>query len=81
MELLTASEKRATGLLGQVHHLFVNEICGNHIIARDLDIKEFTDHIHILQNMIMCQAAARAYPDEFRLAGEVLAPTERGSAV
>ncbi len=38
------------------------------------DWVEATIHIHALQNMILSQAAARAYPDKFRLLGEKLQP-------
>lgn len=38
--------------------------------TRDTDIAEALLHIHALQNMVLAQAAAREYPDDFRLLGE-----------
>lgn len=40
------------------------------------DWVEATVHIHAIQNMVLSQAAARAYPDTFRLLGEKLQPKE-----
>lgn len=40
--------------------------------TRQQDSREMVDKIHGLQHMIMAQAAARAYPDEFRLLGSVV---------
>lgn len=36
------------------------------------DWSEFTTHLHAIQHMIMSQAAARSYPDRFRLLGRGL---------
>jgi hypothetical protein len=38
------------------------------------DWVEATVHIHAIQNMILSQAASRAYPDLYRLLGEKLPP-------
>lgn len=38
-------------------------------VSRDSDLKEAMFHIHGLQRMIMSQAAARAYPSDYRLLG------------
>ncbi len=40
--------------------------------TRPEDLTEAMIHIHALQNLVMAQAAARAYPDRYRLAGESL---------
>ncbi len=45
--------------------------------TREEDLAELTATIHIIQRTVMAQAAARAYPGEFRLLGEVI-PSERG---
>jgi chaperonin GroEL (HSP60 family) len=34
------------------------------------DINEAVHHLHAIQRMILAQAAARAYPDRYRLLGE-----------
>jgi hypothetical protein len=36
------------------------------------DLGEVIAHIHALQHFVMAQAAARCYPDRYRLAGELL---------
>ena len=44
--------------------------------TRAADLGEVVIHIHALQLFVMAQAAARCYPDLYRLAGESLsAPT------
>lgn len=40
------------------------------------DHAEFVRHIHAIQHMIMAQAAARAYPGEYRLLGAGFSETE-----
>lgn len=41
--------------------------------TRDADLNELIVHIHAIQHTIMGQAAARAYPEQFRLLGLTLA--------
>lgn len=43
------------------------------------DWLEATIHIHAIQNMILSQAAARAYPDTLRLLGQKLEPKSDAS--
>lgn len=38
--------------------------------SRQADLIEFCNHIHNIQNMILAQAAAREYPDLYRLMGD-----------
>jgi hypothetical protein len=38
--------------------------------TRAHDINELVGHIHAIQNAVMSQAAARAYPGRFRLLGQ-----------
>jgi hypothetical protein len=40
--------------------------------TRTEDLAELTAAIHVIQRTVMAQAAARAYPGEFRLLGEVI---------
>lgn len=67
MELLTTDERKALELTGQLA-----EAC-KRIIAHGQsgvhDWNEMAMRIHAVQHMIMAQAAARAYPTEFRLLG------------
>jgi hypothetical protein len=51
----------------------VREIIGEGPNAYN-DWLEATVHIHAIQNMILSQAAARAYPDTLRLLGQKLEP-------
>ena len=44
--------------------------------TRGADLGEVVIHVHALQHFVMAQAAARAYPDIYRLAGETLAATD-----
>jgi hypothetical protein len=37
--------------------------------TRQVDMAELMSHVHVLQAAILAQAAARAYPDRFRLLG------------
>jgi hypothetical protein len=36
------------------------------------DLREVANHIHALQDKVLAQAAARAYPDRYRLMGRVV---------
>lgn len=69
-DLLTAAEVDVVMTLGRVW----NEMCTivGHGPTRDADLSEIVAHIHTLQRTVLGQAAARAYPDQFRLLGEVL---------
>lgn len=40
--------------------------------TRSQDLGEVIHHLHAIQHFIMAQAAARAYPHRFRLAGETI---------
>ena len=40
--------------------------------TRAADLREVVARIHALQHFVMAQAAARCYPDRYRLAGESL---------
>lgn len=65
--LLTQEEHNLLSILADVANDFV-EIIGNGP-SREGDISEMVSYIHALQNMILSQAAARAYPDLYRLMG------------
>lgn len=71
-ELLTPLERKVIQHLG----LIWNDLC--HIVGpgatREYDLDEAVVHIHALQHMVMAQAAARAYPAEFRLLGKLIDP-------
>lgn len=71
-ELLTADEHYALALSGELASI-CNKIIGDGPQAAH-DWAEMAVHIHGVQHMLMRQAAARAYPDLYRLLG---APTPR----
>lgn len=67
MELLTKEEHEAVHALASAYRL-MQDICGTDETRSD-DLREFAAIIHAGQNFILAQAAARAYPDLYRLAG------------
>lgn len=70
VDLLTEDEHYAMGLTGELADT-LGRIVGADI-TRQADIAEACSHIHVVQHMILAQAAARAYPEQYRLLGEVL---------
>lgn len=60
--LLTREERSIVADLGLMAERIVAAIG-----AEDTDVNEICGHIHVLQSRVMQQAAARAYPGEFRL--------------
>lgn len=53
--------------------------------TRDADLAELIHHVHAIQHTFMANAAARAYPDTYRLLGGTLrtcptAPADGGQA-
>ncbi len=74
-ELLTGDEREAVRQAGLLHQLISKRIIA-HGPARDEDITELTTAIHVIQRMVMGQAAARAYPGRYRLLGQVVPITE-----
>lgn len=72
MGLLTEQEHAAIDAAGALW----NQLCSiaGHGPTRALDLDELAAHIHAIQRAVMKQAAARAYPDRYRLLGEALPP-------
>lgn len=68
-DALSEAEWLAMQLISTVHELMVDKIIGNGP-ARWGDVSEVTSAVHVIQHMIQSQAAARVYPDAFRLLGE-----------
>lgn len=69
-DLLTANEHRAVALAADLWNLLAT-IVGNGP-SRNGDLSELAHHIHGIQRAVLKQAAARAYPDLYRLLGETL---------
>ena len=67
-ELLTDAEHRAMDLTVDLWNLIAREIVG-HGPARAGDLAEMCSDVHGIQERILAQAAARAYPDRYRLLG------------
>jgi hypothetical protein len=71
-ELLTDEEREAVRLAGMLYTLIAD-----HVTAagpnRESDLAEVRALVHGIQYRVMANAAARAYPGEFRLLGAVLA--------
>jgi hypothetical protein len=71
---LTESEIRAIDLAAELWNLMVRDVMARGL-GRNGDASELAAHIHGIQQMVMSNAAARAYPSRFRLiGGERLAP-------
>jgi len=66
-ELLTDRDHEMIRQLGQMYMDF-KHILGPGVVAKG-DLGEVARHIHALQHMVMAQAAARAYPDKYRMLG------------
>jgi hypothetical protein len=74
---LTTAEVRAIDLTAELWNLMVRDIIGPGS-ARSGDISELAHHVHAVQQMIMSQAAARAYPGLLRpLGGDAVARVAR----
>lgn len=67
-ELLTEPERRALQLSADLWDVLVG-VVGNGPI-RDGDLGELRSAIHLVQRYVMSNAAARAYPGQYRALGE-----------
>jgi hypothetical protein len=70
MNLLTELEEATVTKLGNIAGDF-SEIIGTGLTRKE-DYREVVFLIHQLQNIIMAQAAGRAYPAKYRLLGEII---------
>lgn len=68
---LTESERKAVRDAGLLFQLLANDIVGDGP-TREADLAELTAAIHVIQRAVMSQAAARAYPGQYRPLGEVI---------
>lgn len=74
MPSLTEAEHRVVALLAEAYTLYAQEVVAVGP-TRSHDLGEFGARTHDLQHAVMAQAAARAYPDLYRLAGGTLQRT------
>lgn len=70
MDTLTDLERELVTDIGKCYSKFlkVMEANGDYLLDRD----EIIHHIHILQRYVLSNAAARAYPGEYRAIGSSL---------
>ena len=66
--LLTPAEHAALDITRMLAASMATIVADNSPFTR-ADWAEFSTHLHAIQHMIMAQAAARAYPDKYRLLG------------
>jgi hypothetical protein len=69
-DLLTADELAAVDLAARLAEA-LGRVVGDGP-TRKADLNELLVHVHAIQNAVLAQAAARAYPDRFRLLGQVV---------
>lgn len=65
-DALTPAEHKALELTAGLWNHIIQEVMGDDGLN---DSRELALHIHNIQHMIMAQAAARAYPEKYRLLG------------
>ncbi len=70
-DLMTADEHAAMDLLVSLVRV-LRKITGDNGYNSDNDRAEWVYKIHDLQSLVMSQAAARAYPERYRLLGATL---------
>jgi len=69
-DLLTDAERKAVRLAGELWGALCQVV--DFGPTRDADLHELIVHVHAIQHAIMSNAAARAYPDEFRRLGSTI---------
>jgi len=65
--LLTTVEHKVIELVGLLPGLLERVVDVGP--SRRADLAEVIAHVHAIQNAVLAQAAARAYPDRYRLLG------------
>jgi len=68
--LLTPDEMEAMRLSAELANMIARVVTWGP--TRDADLAEIFVHLHAVQHAVLAQAAARAYPNDFRLLGEIL---------
>jgi hypothetical protein len=67
--MLTDAEHKAMDLVAELTRAIAGVIGDGGYQAAN-DMREVVLHVHAIQNMILSQSAARAYPDRYRLLGQ-----------
>jgi DNA-binding XRE family transcriptional regulator len=74
--LLTADEREAVRRAGLLYTFIAERVVADGATRND-DLAEVRAAVHLIQRTVLAQAAARAYPEEFRLLGKVLTGRNR----
>lgn len=69
-ELMTAKEHEAMAVTAHLWNLLTGIVGFGE--TRSGDLNELVVHLHAIQRAIMAQAAARAYPESYRLLGRTI---------
>lgn len=75
VELLTGAEHRFMALTAELWNLLAREIVEDGP-SREGDLEEMAGHFHTIQERILAQAGARAYPGLYRVLGGSIAGSE-----
>lgn len=70
--MLTYQEHQAVTVAGNLYTMLLDVVANG--LTREQDLQELRGHIHAIQHAIMAQAAAREYPDMYRLLGKIITP-------
>lgn len=70
-DLMTEAEHKAMKMTADLFDHTAQNVIGGNESARSGDLQELALYIHNIQRMIMSQAAGRAFPDQYRLLGEM----------
>ena len=73
-DFLTSHEHQAISDAGHLYTLIATSIIA-HGSTREDDLAEIRAAIHVIQHAVMAQAAARLYPERYRLLGDVIPGT------
>lgn len=66
--MLTDAEHRALALTEDLYEALTSVVSRGP--GRAADLASLATHVHAIQALVMAQAAARAYPDRYRLLGD-----------
>ena len=67
-DYLTHNEEQLLNLISECYNIFCM-VVGTDEEVRSADLQEVAAHIHALQDKVLAQAAARLYPEKYRLMG------------
>lgn len=76
--LLTADERQAVRQAGLLYTFIAERVVADGA-AKNGDLAEFRAAVQLIRQMVLAQAAARAYPEEFRLPGDAAEARSTGA--